>query len=483
MDTNQLTLSEIIKSLESYLDLAKSLEIYIDSANSFNSLSTNKYEILLLQGGCVCERMLLYLLQQRGYSLKDSFLEIDGMPCTVFTFCQRKEIFPKEVNNYMDTIRRMRNEAAHSYRAIFTRENVKSFLEALFYFSVWFDDDVKAEGKVISVISESFLFSHFTEQRALWVQESSVGALNKKETDAQKILLALKELDQRVRQIDLRTQRMDQREVLMEQTINDIREQINIISNQISAYQSLVQRQIQMSISEDERDRIIQAFTDECVPRIVSNLRENNAVVDFERETQKLIATLGKSAWNKMDGSSKSFLISSKVMYGNLILLDDIVDYSGVCLLITKALEVELKKRFFWGFLEYLDKTYTRNYSIYHTALLNQNTPKRDEQISLGTMAYLLCLFESKWDTYTQRQNNHNKLIEYSKACLFSSLREDEIKALLKDYARKIESIKESFRNPAAHTGQIKRTTAEDCFNLIIDIEKLLKRMLDSFDV
>lgn len=37
--------------------------------------------------------------------------------------------------------------------------------------------------------------------------------------------------------------------------------------------------------------------------------------------------------------------------------------------------------------------------------------------------------------------------------------------------------------NPkAAHTNELKRVNAEQCFELVLDVEKLLKRILDSFD-
>ena len=53
---------------------------------------------------------------------------------------------------------------------------------------------------------------------------------------------------------------------------------------------------------------------------------------------------------------------------------------------------------------------------------------------------------------------------------------------MLNYYAEQIELIKEKYRNPSAHRDQIKRVDAEECMDLIIDVEKLLKQMIDSFD-
>ena len=54
----------------------------------------------------------------------------------------------------------------------------------------------------------------------------------------------------------------------------------------------------------------------------------------------------GKAISRKMEAASQTFLVSAKVMYSHLIELDDVIDYSGVCVLVTKALEMEIKKRF-----------------------------------------------------------------------------------------------------------------------------------------
>ena len=452
--------SDIISSIKEYLSLYKRVDNYP---------TYDGYALLNQRGGMICERMLAIVLLRWGH-------EPFGSPIALI--CAKDEeiskLFPEQIRNYLLAIHNLRYPSPYpDYEA--QRELANAFFQAFFLFSIWFDNEIGVDGAVIRVFEE-YIFKNSEVLQGALVDNYPPIPDDKPRAKRLTVVDALNQLNDLAYIINARTERT-------EQTVNEISKQIKLLSNQITAYQSLVQRQLLHSETKDEEDRIIQAFTEECIPRIVDNIKSCNAERAFDLETKKLIISLGESAWNKMDESSRTFLISSKVMYNNLILLDDAMDYSGVCLLITKALEVELKKRFFGGFLEYLDKTYNRDYSVYHTVLLHQKTPKRDEQITLGAMTYLLCLFERTKDTSAQRENNRHKLIEYSKACLFSTLKDDEIDLLLTDYARKIESIKETFRNPAAHTGQIKRTTAEECFNLIVDVEKLLKRMLDSFDV
>ena len=84
--------------------------------------------------------------------------------------------------------------------------------------------------------------------------------------------------------------------------------------------------------------------------------------------------------------------------------------------------------------------------------------------------------------TEDQEENNKAKLIEYAKDKLFSGKTDEEIMDLLSDYAESVEEVKNDYRNPSAHTNELRRVDAEQCFALVVDVEKLMKKMLDSFD-
>ena len=152
-------------------------------------------------------------------------------------------------------------------------------------------------------------------------------------------------------------------------------------------------------------------------------------------------------------------------------------------MLTTKALEVEIFKRFFTDFLTYLDDKFNRDYSKYHTALLHRNTkPLFPERFTMGNIAFVLCYKENWTDTENEKVNNKIILLEYCKDHIFSNYSDNEILSTLNYYGEKIEFIKDKYRNPSAHRNQIKRVDAEECIDLIIDVEKLLKQMIDSFD-
>ena len=268
----------------------------------------------------------------------------------------------------------------------------------------------------------------------------------------------------------------------IERKIDDLNSKIDDISNNIGAIKSFCGKQLKNIQSEEITESIIAVFVEECVDSIMKYYQNFKQNENYNIEKAKLTYSIGEDSWNKLCDKSKSFLITSKVMYDNLITMEGIVDYSGVCVLVTKALEVEAKKRFFTEFLDYLDEKYNGEYDKYHTALLYRNRePLHSEKFTMGDIAFAMCLKKNWDDTDEQNANNELRLMEYCRKCVFSRYDDDEIKLKLKRYASSIEKIRKKYRNPSAHTKEIERDHAEECFKMILD-DELLKRMLDSFD-
>ena len=277
--------------------------------------------------------------------------------------------------------------------------------------------------------------------------------------------------------------------VRIENKVDKIEQMIKMLSGKVNAFQKFAERQLSRAESEDEAERIISSYTDECADCIVTNTvdtcnQDDNKVLKEEQE--KLIKLIGSSGWDKLDETSQRFLVSARVLFRQFQKLQDIIDYSGVCVLVTKALEVEMDKRFYKNFLSFLNEKYKEDYTKYHTALLYKNKtilkPLKPQSFTMGNIAFVLCFIENRNDSDLQKENNRIQLLDYAKSKLLSKYSEEEIEELLREYAKAIEKIRKNFRNPSAHTNEIKRMDAENCLNLVLDVQKLLKRMLDSFD-
>ena len=72
-------------------------------------------------------------------------------------------------------------------------------------------------------------------------------------------------------------------------------------------------------------------------------------------------------------------------------------------------------------------------------------------------------------------------MVEFAKAKLLTDMSDEEILDTLAEYGEEMAIITNEYRNKAAHTNELKRVNAEMCFDMVLDVEKLLKRMMDSF--
>lgn len=504
---------------ESIEDINKLLENF-ETLLKLTAFDMNSRKVL--DASLISESMLNLLLKKEGYLLKDNtnFSEI-------IIFCSNNNILPLECVKFIDIIRIYKENVVKGIET--TNELTNSFLDAFSAYISWFkkyysnkynpnnefkidrccllinpnnkrlrlnsiDSAVKrnsthsfkklssycpkCNAKVEDKNSKFCMFCgsplNFTNKNERGkhsrVIQSHFNQINQDELleQLQKQNDSLKEILESV----LKTQKM----------VEDINAKIDIITNNLTRIQSQSEKLINSAWSEEEIDRIIQIHTSECVETIMEYQSDITKDNQYEEEKSRLVQNFGKS-WEKLSNEAKNLLITSKFMFKKLEKIDENMDYSGICILVTKALEVEIFKRFFTDFLEYLDERYNKNYSEYPTSLLfRYQQPLFPERFTMGNIAFVLCYSENYRDTPEQIKNNKIKLIEYCQSNIFSGKRKEEIEELLNSYASSIEDIRVRFRNPSAHRGEIKKTTAEKCFEIIIDVEKLLVKMLDSFD-
>lgn len=269
----------------------------------------------------------------------------------------------------------------------------------------------------------------------------------------------------------------------LEVKVDIILNEIKKVNQIVEAIQEFTTNQIENSNSKIEIENILEIFSEQYINQLQSYSEEVSKKESYEVEQIKLEDSMGDDAWNKLSEKSKTFLITAKVLYNDLLRIKYITDYSGICILVTKALEEEIFKRFFINFIDYLDKAYNKDYSQYHTALLfKDGTILYENRFTMGNIAFVLGFKENKYDTPEKINNNDKKLMEYCKNNIFSNKTEKEIRKLLNEYAGYIEKIRKKYRNPSAHRNAIRRVNAKDCLELVLDVEKLLKRMLESFD-
>lgn len=488
------------ENLESALRMVKE----VDSLNEtyLKMPEFTDYSVPVLRSVQACEMILVVLLQEKGVDVEDDGrVIVDGKTTSVLGyFAKNTDFLPKQCSDYIDTIRKFRNQSAHLGEI--TYDDMVIFKKAFDCFASWFSINVSDEAKDITPylykmieykLEDIGIILEVDDVKTLEIQQQNrmllyahllSEAKKKKLKEDKEVISAeiLSKLDQILQNQDKEDKKIDE----IKGSIDILADEIRKLSGQIEGYQSLVERQLKLaSDDEEEIEHIIHSYVDECSVRIVNELKNSYGVKEQETEEAKLIVLLGESAWEKMDESSKSFLISARVMYNSLIRMKSKIDYSGVCLLVTKALEVELSKRFFKGFVAYMKSNYPGKSKLkeWPIGLLDRaGNPLVVEKFSMGNISEILCKWHDPKCSDEQRENNRSKLLEYTSANLFLDKSDEEIMDLLLEYADEIEHVKNNYRNPSAHTGELNKMNAKDCFDLVLDVEKLLRRMLDSFN-
>ena len=274
----------------------------------------------------------------------------------------------------------------------------------------------------------------------------------------------------------------------IDQKLDEILDQIKKCINIIHDYQEDVKKQLENVTTTEDMDRIMLKFTGDCVEKIKEYTANYTTTELYKTEEYYLKQSFGDKAWKKLSPESKDFLTTAKFTYSRMK-SSNIMDYSGVCLLVTKALELELSTRFAEDFLNCLNG---KDLSEYPPALLSRNKkyPIKPKHCTLGTIVHLFGFIpESQQnnvsdDDREDYEKNLSITTHYSKNRFFKNFSDDDniIRETLLKYGSYVEDIRVDYRNPAAHTNKLQKIDAEECFKFVLDSEKVLREMLCSFD-
>lgn len=233
------------------------------------------------------------------------------------------------------------------------------------------------------------------------------------------------------------------------------------------------------------------------VAEIVGELTRNVlSVFDNTYYKEYLVGELTQEVWDKLDEKSKAFLITAKSNYDSMIKMSDkdTMDYSGVCLLVTKALEVETTKRFFDKYKEFLNSKYTGVPQWPHVLRQRIRGQVTDEiipdgEFTLGSVVPTVG-YKRDYDNdgniigYSRGHNGtRQEFLDYATCSLFKSAdRRNAEREIEKDY-HFIEKVRLDYRNPSAHRDKVTITSAKNCIEYVIDVQHMLKEMLGTMKI
>ncbi len=235
----------------------------------------------------------------------------------------------------------------------------------------------------------------------------------------------------------------------------------------------------ELSCDDEAKERFISDSQD-AITRILCEIKDKYAnqlaVTSCENDIR---SNINDSIWHRLDNKTKSYLVTAKYTFESILKEDKdfSMDYSGVCLLITKSVELESSKRFFAGYSQYLYEKYQSRYDLWPKSMVfydkNTGELKPSTFYTLGTFVSIVKINGGKFSP---------DFLNYAQRELYSKMTPDEIKTELSRDCKFIEWVRCKYRNPAAHTGALKQIGAKECFEYVIEVHKMLQKMISSMD-
>ncbi len=228
----------------------------------------------------------------------------------------------------------------------------------------------------------------------------------------------------------------------------------------------------------------ISQFETAVAESVVKCTKHVLTIENKDRYVDILKDLVSEKVWNeKLCDETKSYLITAKMNYEAMLGMEnkEQLEYSGVCLLVTKALDVELAKRLYDRYIEYLDRLYPRpaQLSKWPVSMLNKDhlDVLEPQNFTLGTIMFVVGI-----DKEGTVKNNYvfRHFKEYAKKELYiQELSDADRETRIKNMVKYIEKIRNDYRNPSAHRNSMDFVTAEACMDYMLETYKKMKEILE----
>ncbi len=276
--------------------------------------------------------------------------------------------------------------------------------------------------------------------------------------------------------------RVEETVVRVEESVNKygrLIEDIHTMVTDLYKIQESILEKLNKADNEDEKEDIYVELTDKILKLIDENyeITRSQNIDKVEKEYKDKFTEAG---WNKLNKDTRKHLITAQVIYNDLKSSEQL-DFSPVCIALTKALEIELFIHLFNKMQSYFKKN--KNTVIRHLpdGILFKSSYQRSQFFSLGKVPYVLCLdFEESYHRPMKDELKEEKIKSLNEF-LDSGLFKDEAfennierDKYIKELGKSVEDITKEYRNPAAHRDSLTMVDAGNCHNLIINIDKIL---------
>ena len=265
----------------------------------------------------------------------------------------------------------------------------------------------------------------------------------------------------------------------------------------------LSEKQINKKSAQDGGDNLMRVYAEEII-------KDKNFSTTLPMRVLKDLEKDFADTWQLLDKKTKDSLFTAILfyvqtysygpsIYGNI---DFAPTINGIC----KALEIELGKILYTGYVKYLidqninPNSFPKKRGFLKQVSAHECTYNKAEDVSkftLGNLKYIVGLDKEisveapGYGSEKNRRQAKNKIdktmIEYisyiSKEESFGYLEERAISEYIIYLTQEVGSIADSLRNPASHSEIMKCARAEVCGNYVIKVKKILMHFLEKIDI
>lgn len=277
----------------------------------------------------------------------------------------------------------------------------------------------------------------------------------------------------------------------IESKVDDVNQKLNAMYEVVQEMQANVsnQKQILSTYLDIFDDENIEDFIEKVVNKISNQISSSIVRLEgldaYKKYYELVKIRMGEDAWGKLDKESKRFLVTAKLTFSqNILFGGNDVDYSSICLLASKAFEIELAKRFVGEYTAFLNKELGSNLEKWPSVVVKKakkGTLRTIEinEFMLGSCPYIFGILDTKM---RDKAINRKYFIKYCREVLVKKSRCSDLDGIINELDKEIKIIKDNFRNPAAHKNSISMLEASACIDYILEIERVLKYMLEMFN-
>ena len=144
-----------------------------------------------------------------------------------------------------------------------------------------------------------------------------------------------------------------------------------------------------------------------------------------------------------------------------------------------------MNNRFCRDYLAFLKEKYPgkNNQRNYPRVMRNKyGRPLKTKDFTLGSLVYVLGVRFDEALSEADQKVITDEIMDFCRTKIMVGKDDSYIEDALERIADDIETIRKEYRNPSAHTNQLQKVNARECFDLVLDVEKLLKNIIDLLD-